>query len=85
MNPIETVFECRCCGVYCHGWTNGFFSEPGWKRIQFIDGPNAICPNCCNNPQALDFLKEDGFDRAVVVDSVRQNYSQHDSESLQDS
>ncbi len=50
----RTTFECRCCGVFVSGKTDGSFDEPGWGRIDGIDGPDAICPRCVKDPTALD-------------------------------
>ena len=61
----ETIFECRCCSKYCKGTTDGHM-EPGWKRIGFIDGPNAICPACVDDPASLDSLLADGYAGADV-------------------
>lgn len=64
--PNETLFICRCCGEGSRGLTDGTFFNPGWGRIDRIDGPNAICPECIADPRALEGLKEDGFESAAV-------------------
>ena len=64
--PWPTTFECRCCGAYVGGKTDGSFDAPGWGRIDRIDGPNAICPASQEDPTALDGLKADGYERAHV-------------------
>ena len=64
MNPTAsdlaaTTFSCRTCGVYVAGFTDGSVTEPGWRDIDRIDGPNAICPECIADPEALDGLREE--------------------------
>ena len=66
-SPCKTTFECRCCGRYVDGWSNGTVEESGWGTISRIDGPNHICPECiAKGSNALEFLREDGFDHAYV-------------------
>lgn len=66
VQPAETLFTCRCCGESSRGLTDGTFFDPGWGRIDRIDGPNAICPECIADPESLEGLKEDGFESAAV-------------------
>lgn len=54
----RTIFECRCCARSVGGGTDGSFDEPGWGRIDNIDGPDAICPRCLADPTALDDFRE---------------------------
>lgn len=66
----KTIFECRCCGRFTCGFDDGTFDvdEGGvWRRIARIDGPNAICPACQADPEALDFLIEDGYTSAHII------------------
>lgn len=66
-NACKTTFECRCCGRSVDGWSDGTTEEPGWGTIMRIDGPNHICPDCiAEGPEALSFLREDGYDHAHV-------------------
>lgn len=66
----STIFECRTCGNYTWGKTDGSCDQPGWARIAGIDGPNAICPECRADPTALDALKADGYENARIADEV---------------
>lgn len=67
----RTLFECRTCGNACHGFTDGAFDDPAWGRIEGIDGPNAICPECQARPEALEGLREDGYENARVAQPER--------------
>ena len=63
----STIFGCRCCGASVTGKTDGSFDKPGWRRIDHIDGPNAICPECAARPdEALSALREDGYENACL-------------------
>lgn len=42
----QTLFTCRMCDRPVSGWTDGAVVERGWRTIENIDGPNAICPAC---------------------------------------
>lgn len=50
----RTIFECRCCSATTWGKTDGSFDQPGRGRIDNIDGPNAICPECKATPAAIE-------------------------------
>lgn len=65
--PCETIFTCRCCSASTSGWTDGRFASPGWRRVDRIDGPDAICPACVENPTVLDGLREE-YPHAKVGD-----------------
>lgn len=70
MDNGQTLFTCRCCDDAIGGTTDGSFGYDDrgpWKRIANIDGPNAVCPPCQARPDALDALKEDGYEAAVIV------------------
>lgn len=54
-----TSFECRTCSELVDGWTDGAVTERGWRSIEHIDGPNAICPDCVGKPDVLDGLRAD--------------------------
>lgn len=56
-----TLFDCRCCGRTVDGFTDGSVTVPGWFYIDNIDGPNAICPDCVDTPNALEFMAADGY------------------------
>ena len=56
---VGTTFDCRTCGKYVSGRSDGTFDEPGWKRLAGIDGPNSICPDCVDNPHALDDFRDE--------------------------
>lgn len=56
-SAMRTVFECRCCDRTTSGRTDGTHDEGGWGRIDGIDGPNSICPDCIADPASLDALK----------------------------
>lgn len=60
-----TIFTCRCCSKYTTGHHFGTVNDLGWYRIDGIDGPNAICPDCVASPDALDNLKADGYDASI--------------------
>lgn len=62
----STVFECRCCDRLTQGTNDGTMLQPGWSRIEHIDGPDAICPYCIDDPNALDALHLDGYPDARV-------------------
>jgi len=74
----ETTFECRGCGRYVDGYSDGtIICGSGWGRIQRIDGPNAICPSCIHDrlEDVLQSFREDGYDHAyVVVDGKEGNH-----------
>lgn len=55
----ETIFTCRTCGASTKGWSDGRFAATGWRRLDHIDGPNAICPACVADPTALDCLRDE--------------------------
>lgn len=68
--PSTTIFECKCCDscITCRNDDcDKEFRSKGWKRIQGVDGPHAICPTC--HPR-WDELKvsfvEDGYEDAYV-------------------
>ena len=66
----KTIFECRCCGSSVWGFVDGTFDvDPRgtWRRIARIDGRDAICPECLADPEALDFLIEDGYTSAHII------------------
>ena len=68
-----TTFECRGCGRYIDGYSDGTFCGEGWNRIIHIDGPNAICPACIhdNLEDVLQSLREDGYENACLMNSVQ--------------
>ena len=68
-NVVDTTYECRGCGKYVDGFSDGRICEPGWGRIIHIDGPNAICPACIHDrlDDVLNSFREDGYERAEVV------------------
>ena len=55
----ETIFGCRTCGASTKGWSDGRFAATGWRRLDHIDGPNAICLTCAADPTALDCLRDE--------------------------
>jgi hypothetical protein len=59
MGVVPTTFDCRTCGNSVSGKSDGSFDEPGWKRLERIDGPNAICPDCINDPSSLESLRDE--------------------------
>jgi len=68
--PKRTIFECRTCQTCCQGWSDGAFAEPGWNRVEGIDGPNAICPECSADPGALSDLRAAGYPNACIVSGI---------------
>lgn len=68
----DTTFECLGCGRCVNGKTDGSFSEPSWGRMQRIDGPDAICPQCIKEDlsRILAWLAEDGFEHAFVSQDI---------------
>ncbi len=68
--PRATLFTCRCCDRSVQGRVDGTVLEPGWRRIERIDGPNAICPSCEADPTALDALRLDGYEDAHLGASM---------------
>lgn len=66
----DTTHECRSCGRYVEGWTDGTFAEMGWNRIANIDGPNALCPTCSDKPDVLGSLRAAGYTRACIGDAL---------------
>lgn len=71
--PTETIFGCRCCDRAIVGTNDGAFghdSNGPWRRIEHIDGPDAICPTCVDDPHALDALVEDGYEAASITIAV---------------
>jgi hypothetical protein len=73
MKPIETIFECRCCGDYTPGLSNGFMTKPGWKRIAHIDGRNAICPECQHESWRYGDLQEEYPNMKIVENIVSED------------
>jgi hypothetical protein len=63
MSP--TIFTCRCCPASVAGTTNGDVAATGWRRIEGIDGPDAICPACVADPAVLDDLRADGYEPQI--------------------
>ena len=63
---VETIFECRCCGGHSVGYSDGTFVKLDWRRIDNIDGPNAICADCVEQEECLDHLIEDGYENASI-------------------
>lgn len=57
----RTLMTCRTCGTSVRGTTGGTVSKPGWHKILRIDGPNAMCPECVKDKDALEGLAEDGY------------------------
>ena len=53
-----TLFTCRACGAAVDGWTDGSVARPGWRNIDNIDGPNAVCPDCASRWDPRDWTDE---------------------------
>lgn len=64
--PGSTIFPCRCCEASAPGYNDGTILLAGWSRILRIDGPDAICPRCINDPESLDSLREEYPDVAIA-------------------
>lgn len=65
-----TLFTCRCCAAAVKGWNDGAVMSPGWRKIGRIDGPNAVCPECAVDPEALSSLISDGYAEAHIGDAM---------------
>lgn len=55
----RTLFICRACDATTTGRTDSSFDTPGWRRLDGLDGPDAICPRCVADPTALTWLRDD--------------------------
>jgi len=63
-----TIFTCRTCDNACHGFNDGTMDE-GWRRIDHIDGPNALCPSCAADPKSLLSFHRSGYPNAALAPS----------------
>lgn len=66
----ETLYTCRCCGDSIGGLYDGSFFHDHrgpWRRLAYVDGPNAICPECVSQPDSLDALIEDGYEHVSIL------------------
>lgn len=71
----DTIFECKCCGDAIGGTSDGRFGHDDrgpWRRIIGIDGPNAICPRCVGEEDALDHFISDGYDHVAIEVTERE-------------
>lgn len=64
----KTTFECRTCANASPGYADGTILKPGWGRVENIDGPNAICPECIAiKDEILNDYADDGYPDARIV------------------
>lgn len=53
-----TSFECRTCDRLVMGQNDGGVCQPGWARLEGIDGPNHICPTCIADDEIMELREE---------------------------
>lgn len=67
----RTIHECRGCGTGTWGLTDGTCLTPGWGRLENIDGPNALCPDCLGELPRLEEIladfRADGYENVRVA------------------